>query len=63
MRLPSMPDECWSVGLGLAASFPTVCAAPVPRAVDQRLTTDSTRGADCTAGAAELRAGGRDVSR
>jgi hypothetical protein len=25
----------WSVGLGLAASLPTVCAAPVPRAVNQ----------------------------
>jgi hypothetical protein len=29
----------WSIGLGLVASFQTVCAAPVPRAVDQLLTT------------------------
>ena len=55
MRLPSMPGECWSVGLGLAASLQTVCAASVPRAVDQLLTTDPTRGADCTASGAEPR--------
>jgi hypothetical protein len=35
--------------VGLAASLQTVCAAPVPRAVDQCLTTVLTRGADCTA--------------
>jgi hypothetical protein len=31
----------------------------VPRAVDQLLATVSTRGADCTAGGVEPRAGGR----
>jgi hypothetical protein len=45
-----MPGGCWSVGLGLDASLPMVCAAPVPRAVDQLLTTDPTCGAKCTAG-------------
>jgi len=50
VRLPSMPRECWSVGRGLAASLQTVCAASVPRPVDQRLTTASTRGTDCTVG-------------
>jgi hypothetical protein len=45
--------------LGLAASLQTVCAAPVPRAVDQLLATAPTRAADCTAGGVELRAGGR----
>ena len=28
-------SECRSVGPGLAASLPTVCAAPVPRAVER----------------------------
>jgi hypothetical protein len=36
-----------------------VCAASVPRAVDQLLTTDPTRGVECTAGGVEPRAGGR----
>lgn len=63
MRLPSMPGECWSVRLGLAASLSTVCAASVPCAVcrvpcavDQLLTTDPTRGVECTAGGVEPRA-------
>lgn len=47
--LPSTLGECWSVGLGLAASFQTVCAGSVPRAVDQRHTA-STRRAECTVG-------------
>jgi hypothetical protein len=38
---PSMLGESRSVGPGLATSLPTVCAAPVPRAVGQRLTTAS----------------------
>ena len=59
MRLPSVPGVGWFIGLGLDASLPMVCAAPVPRAVDQLLTTDPTRGADCTAGGVEPRAGGR----
>jgi hypothetical protein len=33
MRLPSMPASVGPLGPGLAASLPTVCAAPVPRAV------------------------------
>jgi hypothetical protein len=45
--------------LGLAASLQAVCAAPVPRAVDQLLATAPTRGADCTADGVEPRAGGR----
>jgi hypothetical protein len=45
-----------SIKIGLAASLPTVCAAPVPRAARRRLTTALTRGADCTAGGVELRA-------
>ena len=44
--------------LGLAASLQTVCAAPVPRAVDQLLAAAPTHGADCTAGGVEPRAGG-----
>jgi hypothetical protein len=45
----------------LAASFQTVCAASVPRAVDQLLLTVPTRGADCTASGAEPGAGGRGM--
>jgi hypothetical protein len=41
--------EWWSVGPGLAASLPTACAAPVPRAVERFVSTVSTRSADCTA--------------
>jgi hypothetical protein len=47
--LPSMSGECWSVGLGLAASLPTVCATPMPRAVGKLLTSAPMRGADYTA--------------
>jgi len=51
-----MPGGCGSVWLGLAASLQTVCAASVPRAVDPLLTTDPTRGVECTAGGVEPRA-------
>ena len=54
-----MAGGSWSIGLGLVASFQMVCAAPVPRAVGQLLTNAPTRGADCTAGGVEPRAGGR----
>jgi hypothetical protein len=54
-----MAGGSWSIGLGLVASFQMVCATPVPRAVDQLLTTAPTRGADCTAGGVVPRAGGR----
>ena len=60
---PSMAGESWFVGLGLVASFQTVCAAPVPRAVDQLLTTAPTRGADCTASSAQPEAGGQRSKR
>ena len=59
MRLPSVPGVCWSIGLGLDASLLMVCAASMPRAVDQLLTTAPARGAECTAGGVEPRAGGR----
>src|ERR687894_38848 len=55
MRLPSMPASVGPWGRGLAASLPTVCAAPVPRAGERLVSTASTRGADCTAGGVELR--------
>jgi hypothetical protein len=43
VRSPCMPDECWSVGLGLAASLTTVYAAPVPRAAGQLFTPWSSK--------------------
>ena len=59
MRLPSVPGGCWSIGLGLDVSLPMVCAASVPRAVDQLLTAAPTCGGECTAGGVEPRVGGR----
>lgn len=58
MRLPSKPAEMVIVQDGPAASLRTICAAPVPRAMGQRLTPARVRGADCTAGVAESRARG-----
>lgn len=53
MRLPNVPGVCWSIGLGLDTSLPMVCAASVPRAVDQLLITDPTCGVEGTAGDVE----------
>ena len=55
MRLPSMPASVGPWDRGWLPRSPTVCAAPVPRAVERLYPTASTRGADCTADGVERR--------
>jgi hypothetical protein len=61
--LPSMSGESRTVGLGQATSLLTVCAAPVPRAAGQLLTSAPTCGADYTARGGGSRVGDRVAGR